>query len=43
VANIAGSALNVVACTEGLLSNFGPEGAVTQLLPAGQWWEVTNM
>ena len=40
LANIAGSALNVVACTEGVLSNFGPQGALVHVLPEGHWWQV---
>ena len=43
MANIASSALNAVACTEGLLSSFGPGGAVMDLLPGGRWWEVGQM
>ena len=43
MANIASSALNAVACTEGLLSSFGPGGAVMDLLPGGRWWEVGGM
>ena len=31
LANIVGSALNVVACTEGILSNFGPKGIILQV------------
>ena len=31
LANIVGSALNVVACTEGILSNFGPGGIILQV------------
>lgn len=34
--------MNVVACTEGLLSNFGPGGAVMDVLPGGKWWEVSK-
>ena len=41
LANIAGSALNVVACTEGVLSNFGTtQGALVHILPEGHWWQV---
>jgi len=40
LANIAGSALNAVACTEGIVSNFGPLGTVLQILPDGRWWKV---
>ena len=40
LANIAGSALNVVACTEGIISNFGPLGTFAQILPDGRWWKV---
>ena len=40
LANIAGSALNVVACTEGIISNFGPMGTFFQILPDGRWWKV---
>ena len=41
LANIAGSALNVVACTEGVLSNFGAtQGALVHILPEDHWWQV---
>nr|CAD7410132.1 unnamed protein product [Timema cristinae] len=34
LANIVSSALYITGCTEGLVENFGPSGA----LPDGQWW-----
>jgi len=39
-ANVVCSALYITACTEGLVSNFGPKGAFAQVLPVGKWWEI---
>jgi potassium/chloride transporter 9 len=32
------SALYLAACTEGLVSNFGLDGSLVQVLPQGPWW-----
>ena len=37
-ANIVSSALYLAACTEGLVSNFGANGSLFQVLPVGSWW-----
>ena len=37
-ANVVSSALYLAACTEGVVSNFGPNGSITQNLPSGFWW-----
>jgi len=39
-ANVVCSALYITACTEGLVSNFGPKGAFMQVLPIGKWYEI---
>lgn len=37
-ANVVSSALYLAACTEGIVSNFGPQGTMAQVLPGGFWW-----
>ncbi len=37
-ANVVSSALYLAACTEGVVSNFGPTGSLVKWLPGGFWW-----